>query len=401
MRSTFYWVFVGLLTLSSEMALCQDANNKGGVDAESSKTLKIVQNIERDSLKGVVGISTSSDGRFLYASAYTSAAIHAFSIDQQTGKLTLIEDIIDRAKLRGVTDFCLSPDGKTGVASAFASKAATLFQRETESGKLTMLHSVDANTSGLKSIQFPIRAAFSVDGRFVYVADSGISRSFFSASRPSVIVLKIVNQQLEFVESFASEEGILADVRGIAVHPNDKHLFVVSSAGRCLVSFRRDLETGKLELATVVRNGANDIDVLDGAMSVATDRSGKFIYTLAGRFRGRGAIGVFSFSAENSGLSLLEGHHSGSRGLEQFQGGNQLALSLDGQRLYAVGTASGTLSILQRDVRTGILTPIETVAFRPKWKTSVAGVSVSPDNRFVYVSGGELDTSITVLEVLP
>ncbi len=265
---------------------------KKNATAAESKTLKLVQNFQRESLGGVVGLTISPDGQYLYASAYAKATLHVFSIDQQNGQLTLVEDIADRGKLQGVTDFCLSPDGKLGIASAFSSKAVTLFQRDPGSGKLTMLDSLDARSSGVRGFDWPIRADFSLDGKFVYVANSGrvasrgIITSIFSVVTPSVIVLKVVDKQLEFVESFTTDQRELADARGIAIHPNGINLFVTSSDGKSLVCLRRDPETGKLNLVKAIRSNPDAVDVLEGAMSVVTDQSGRFIYTLAGRFRG-------------------------------------------------------------------------------------------------------------------
>jgi 6-phosphogluconolactonase (cycloisomerase 2 family) len=404
MHANQQWLVVWLLFLPGALAYCQ-APQKNASDENTnvteSKTLKLVQNFQRESLGGVVGLEISSDGRFLYASAYTKATLHVFAIDQQNGQLTLVEEITDRNKLQGATAFSLSPDGKLGVASAFTSSAVTLYQRDPTTGKLTLLDSINAKSSGVKGFQWPIRTAFSPDGKFVYIVDSGQSRSLLSITIPSVITLEVKDNRLTFVESFTTKEGEFANARGLAVHPNGKNLFVAASSGQSLVSLRRDAETGKLELVKAIRSDKTVANALDGAMSVVTDASGRFVYTLAGRYRGAGAIGVFSFDSERDEVSFLEAHQAGAPGLEQFAGGNQLALSPDGLRLYAVGTKSGTLSILDRDANNGKLKPIETVAFRSEWKGSVAGVVVAPNSRFVYVSGAEKDPSVTVLEVLP
>lgn len=129
-----------------------------------------------------------------------------------------------------------------------------------------------------------------------------------------------------------------------AIHPKGESLFVAASESQSLVSLRNDRDTGKLQLVQVIRNDEAVVDVLDGAMSVLVDPTGRHIYTLAGRFRGAGAIGVFSYSPESGEITLLEGHKSGSPGLEGFAGGNQLALSPNGSRVYAIGTTSGRLT---------------------------------------------------------
>lgn len=343
-------------------------------------------------------MAISSDGRFLYAPGYMTATIHAFSIEPQSGRIELIEKEELPKQLAGATDICLSPDGKLGLASAFRSKAVTLFRRDSESGRMSVLQTITSQTEGGKGFQWPIRGAFSTDGKFAYIIDSGVSQSIFIKKAPAVLVVKIVDEKFEFVESFEVADYAMTNARGIVVHPNGKHIFVTSSDGQSLLLLGRNQANGKLEL---IQKMSEPNDALEGAMSVLIDQSGKFVYTLSGRFRGKGGLAVFAFDEDKASLSFLESHMSGSTGLEQFKGGNQLAISPDGLRVYAIGSTSGTISTFKRDPASGTLRPIETTAIRPQWKESVAGVVVSSDSKFVYVSGGERDPSITVLQALP
>ncbi|MCC6508200.1 MAG: beta-propeller fold lactonase family protein [Pirellulaceae bacterium] len=396
---TFMSMFKSLLlaafiVCASDESVLAQANNGEKLPTQSSSALHVVQNVELSSLKGVVGLAISADGRFLYAPGYMTGTIHVFSIDPKSGRLELVEKQELLKQLAGATDFCLSPDGKLGLTSAFRSKAATLFRRDAESGRLAMLQSITSQTEKEKGYQWPIRGTFSTDGKFAYVVDCGISQSFFIKNAPAVLVFKVADEKIEFVESFQVAGYSLANVRGIAVHPNGKHIFVTTSDGKSLLLLGRKEATGKLEL---VQNMSEPKDMLEGAMSVLTDPSGKFVYALSGRFRGKGGVAVFAFDEQRASLSFLESHLSGSAGLEQFKGGNQLALSSDGLRLYAIGSTSGTISTFKRDPAAGTLIAMETNAIRPQWKESVAGVIVSPDSKFVYVSGGEKDPSITVL----
>jgi 6-phosphogluconolactonase (cycloisomerase 2 family) len=108
-RANQQWLVLGLLAGAGALAYGHapetrtskaEASQKNASDENTnvaeSKTLKLVQNFQRESLGGVVGLEVSSDGRFLYASAYAKATLLVFAIDQQSGQLTLVEEITDR-----------------------------------------------------------------------------------------------------------------------------------------------------------------------------------------------------------------------------------------------------------------------------------------------------------------
>jgi len=344
-------------------------------------------------LRGIVGMDISRDGQYLYSASYISSAVHVFRRDLASGHLTLVEEQVDTANLKGATDIRLSFDGNYAVTSAFTSKAVGLYQRDRESGKLTQLDVARDNQQGVTGLNWAIRGTFSPDSKHIYVANSG--RALEPAS---VTAFAIEGNKLKFIEMLRGENSCFDNARGLCMHPDGRSLFVTSSNGNTLVALNRQAETGQLSIGQILRNGQDGIQCLAGAMSVAVSNDGRYVYTLSGRFRGVHAVGVYVFD-ENQQLTMLEEHSVENGRMQGLAGGNQLAVTSDGKQLIAVGTISGSLAVFDRDPSTGKLKFIESIAHNPSWKNSVAGVCVSPDSRFVYVSGGEKDTSITVFAV--
>jgi DNA-binding beta-propeller fold protein YncE len=73
--------------------------------------------------------------------------------------------------------------------------------------------------------------------------------------------------------------------------------------------------------------------------------------------------------------------------LQGFLGGNELAVSPDGLNVYAAATRSGSVASFHRDPESGKLTYLETITDCAEGgPNGAAGISVSPDNQFVYVA---------------
>jgi 6-phosphogluconolactonase (cycloisomerase 2 family) len=344
-----------------------------------------------------VGITTSADGEFLYLSAYGSACINVFRRDRETGAAALIQTIVDRKNLAGVTDLTFSTDEKFAIASAFTSKTAVLYRRDASSGKLERVSVATNQKDGVSGLDWAIRGVVSPDSRYVYVANCGKNqqRKFTNGSITSFRIRD--NDQLEPLEVFQGEDQCFDNVRGLVMLSDGKTLLATSSAAKCLVVIDRSTETGKLSVRQVLRDEENGVHGLDGAMFIATSPDEKFVYTSSGRFQGDHAIGVYAFDAE-SRLQLVQELINGQEGLSDYEGGNQLRVSPDGRRVYAVGTISGTLVVLDRDLKSGKLTFVESLKPEKNWANSVAGLCVSPDSAFVYVTGGERFAKVTIFK---
>lgn len=350
-----------------------------------SGRLTFKEAVVRDSLKTVVSVSISADGKFAYAAAYNAKAVTVFRRDAKTGRLTHLQTFEDKDLLNGVTTLRLSPDGRLGVATSFLSRTVALFGRDPKTGKLKLFDVVQPGRRGATDLNFVIDAVFSPDGRFVYAVADGSA---------ALVTLKVARGKLlEFVASDKGREKCYAGARGVAVSPDGKSLYVTSDRAGTLVVLQRNLKTGAAALKTVLKDGTAGVDGLQGAFSVTCSSDGKFVYTASGRFRGKTAICTFKRSADGS-LEFIESLSD----LRGFNGGNTLRLSPDGKHLYVCGTRTGSIAVLKRDAKTGKLTHLQTVKNKTDGKlASVAGLALSPDGRFLYAAA-EGNKAISIYE---
>jgi 6-phosphogluconolactonase (cycloisomerase 2 family) len=204
------------------------------------------------------------------------------------------------------------------------------------------------------------------------------------------------NQRLRWVEANEGKENCFNGARGIAAHPSGKWLYVASSEASCVVMAERDEKSGKATVRQIIRDGEGQSTGLAGAMTPLVTADGKFLYVNTGRFSGDS--GVTSFTIGDDGaLTFLEEHLAETGEVQNYAGGNTLAITPDGKSLYAAATRSGSLACFARDPKTGKLTYKETLADDTgKGELGgAAGVAVSPDGRFVYVTA-EYDNALSV-----
>ena len=351
------------------------------ISAQDSKTtgvgkLHFVDSVKRDDLMGVTSVEVSSDGKFLYASAYIAATINVFKRDAKSGRLKHVQSITDFASLRGATGVRLSPDGRYAAAGAFGSRTCVLYRRDPKDGKLALADVARDGQNRVHGLGFALDAAFSPDSRFVYVIDGNGSVTAFRIS---------MEGKLQFIEANTGRDACFSNVRGIVVHPVGKTVLVTASNADALVVLDRDEKSGKTSVRQIIRNQEGGVHGLKGAMGLALSPDRRFVYTSAGRFRGSGAVGVYRFN-DDGNLSLVQEIVNDEDELRNFFGGNEIAVSPDGQNVYAVASRSNSLACFERDSKTGKLKVVEIVVDEEGEIAAAAGIGISPDGRFVYIA---------------
>ena len=100
-------------------------------DGAGAGRLGHLGNVVRSDLHGVVCVTVSPDGRFLYTAAYNAATISTFARDAASGELRHINTLIEPKEFDGVLSVRVSPDGKKAAAVSFRTAMVTLFDRAT------------------------------------------------------------------------------------------------------------------------------------------------------------------------------------------------------------------------------------------------------------------------------
>jgi 6-phosphogluconolactonase (cycloisomerase 2 family) len=344
--------------------------------------LKLVEAVQRDDLDATVSAAISPDGKFLYSSAWRPASLTVFARDAQSGALEHRQTITSEDLLAGTTALTPSRDGRSAIATAFRSRTAVLYLRDAETGALSQADFVRDGERGVR-FQWPIDAAFSPDGKFAYVIDD---HGPVENSRGAVIAFRVRDGKLEHVGDDEGQDGCYFGARGLAFRPDGKTLLVASYQAGALVVADRDEVTGHTSVRQVIKDDEGEAHSLAGAMGVAVSPDGRHAYVSAGRFSGDSAVSAFKFDADGR-LAFLQEFRNGEGVLQDFEGGNEIAVSPDGLNVYAVATRSGTVASFLRDPASGQLRYLETRADGGDIGGSrAAGIGISPDGRFVYIA---------------
>ncbi len=367
--------------LMAVLALGLGVVHAGEDEQKGEGRLKLVQAEPHDELDSVVTSAISADGKFLYAASWKIGALNVYARDLKTGTLENKQTIAEPEDLGGATDIQLSPDGKKAVAVAFQSRTVTLFDRNPDTGELKL---IDIARDGEKGVHlsFPTQGTFSPDSRFVAVLDDG-----GEANDGALVSFRAeANNKLELVGIDKGKDGCYSGARGLAFHPGGKTLIVASYRGSVLVAADFDGKTGTTRVRQVVRDGTAGARGLVGAFGVVISPDGKHVYVSSGRFGGDNAVSAFTLS-DGGELTFIQDFRDGGGELQGFKGGNHLTVSPDGLNVYAAATRSGSIASFRRDPTSGKLTYLETIPDCGEGgENGAAGITVSPDNTFVYVA---------------
>ena len=154
-----------------------------------------------------------------------------------------------------------------------------------------------------------------------------------------------------------------------------------------------------LQYANGIIDGDGEADLLDGTDDVAISRDGKHVYVTAGSDN---AISVFRRNARNQKLSFVQDIADDTGEITGLGGAEDVAVSPDGRYVYVTGYSDDALVIFKRNRRSGKLR-FASEKLNLQGDNDVmngpTGVSVSPDNDFVYVTADDNDAeSITWFE---
>ena len=357
--------FMRALSLTAVLAACACQTALAG-------DLRELQVMQRPDLRSVTSVIISPDGKFLYAAAFNPGNVLTFKRDVTSGKIEY-QDLITGPGLKAAVAVNLSNDGGYLTASSFAANTVTLMKRDAESGQLTVLDAPLDGAAGAAGLNFVIDATFSSDGKFVYTASSG-----------GLGVFEKKNDTLAFVQ-YDEAGGQLKGVRDATISPDGKWVYAPAYTSGTLGVFRRDAQTGKVELVQMIANEDEKFRGIAGAFRVAASNDGKHVYLSSGRFGGDQAVSVFEVQPDGT-LKQFQVIDKTDEAFEKFQGGNSIIVSADGQMVYVVASVCDGLFRFKRDPATGKLTLLGGQQVGDLAEPGSAGVCLSPDGKFLYVA---------------
>ncbi|HEV7732203.1 MAG TPA: beta-propeller fold lactonase family protein [Candidatus Binatia bacterium] len=338
-------------------------------------------------------VVVSPNGAQVYVAGYGEDAVAAWSRNPTTGALTLLEVERDGENgiesLAGAISLAVTPDGGQLFVGAVFEDAMTAFDRAA-GGTLSFSSvrcAIDAeNEAGL---------AVSPDGSHLYVVGDSFSGE---AQGGYVVVLQrdpadgsttIVDWEMNHCGGV--DLGI-DGASGVGVSPDGRHVYVSASAESAVAAFARDEATGSLAFVQALRDDEGPVQGIDGASGVAISSDGISVYVTGGT---DSAMGAFARNVTTGTLSFAQVVRNGVGGVAGLTSPRSVAVSADGASVWAGGGSS--LAVFRR-ATTGLLTFVEQKVDGVGGVDGIAGVSsvaAAPDAADVYVAG-QTDNAVAV-----
>lgn len=353
--------------------------------------------------------------------------------------------------LAGAQALAVSPDGANVYVAG--EDAVTTLAREGASGALRPALSPSARACTAAAagegcalsdpaVNGADAVAVSAGGGFVYVGSSTSASVSAFARGPSGVLVPLTSERGGYSgcvsgvalagsapSRCAAFDGALSSVDALAISPDGRYLYAVSSGlapgEDSIVALRRDPASGALRplpgtrgcVQSLPGRGCPAVAGLEGASAIAISANGRFVYiasALSGAVRGferNGATGALTPMFGLGGCISSDERAAGDVPcvvkVPQLAGARSIALSPDGRELYVAAFDPGAVVTLTRDPATGRLgvgppscLVTEPDADCPTGVASLRGaaaLALTPDGAVLYVIGESANSLVEVL----
>lgn len=428
------------VNLSSPVNATIGQGQATGLIIDSLQILTHVETLSNDTsfdgLRDPTRVSVvSPDGEHVYVSSRTDDEVVAFRRNPDSGRLALLE-VIEltglmqgtgryTAELFGYSDMAISADGRQIYLLAHGSNGIVTLDREVDAGSADFgrLSFVDALFDGddpdpaapnpVTGLVDPAGLALSPDGENVYVAARGVPGFVVTFSRDDQTGALRFESSLERgqADAFGATVAGIGGARSIVAAAT--YVYVAGESDNSVVVFNRtSASEGRLSYERRYRNGEAGVSGIEAPRSLALSPDNEHLYVA-----GHGSTAIVTFRRTGSELAFIERLTSGSGGVEGLVGLQKLALSPDGEFLYAVSDDSqfedplpGNVVVFRREtspdadhfgrLRFEEIKRNNQAGLTGLW--GAAGLAVSPDNAHVYVvARNDQAISVFARDLLP
>jgi len=229
----------------------------------------------------------------------------------------------------------------------------------------------------------------SPDGAFLYVSsyDDGAISVF---RRNTDGTLEFINAQINELEGVSG----LTNTYDVKVSPDNRHIYATSETDNALVYFSKNPTTGILTYLGKYEDGVNNIEGLEGAFLMDFSPDGNYLYVLG---RNENALSVFNRNVNDGSLSPIQILRDDQQGNNNMNYPVTVKVTPDSRHVMVTSYGDEALSWYTRDASTGMLTYSgallsEDIPNNPL--EGAFGLDISKDGKNAYVSsrdGNSLD----------
>jgi 6-phosphogluconolactonase (cycloisomerase 2 family) len=321
-------------------------------------------------------IALSPDGLTVYAGTQ-SGRVLVFSRNASTGALTFVEAEDDSAggarHFADVDSLVVSPDGEFVYAASSEEDAITLFERNSITGAIGWIGDADEITD-------PSDLEIGPDGERLFVGGLSSGNAYIEVYH-RVVATGVITSIGETTYAASTAAPVTA------IEPDGSHVFGTSNDA--IVSV--DADTGYLSFDTeipLLEDGIAGVSLAPILTGLTVSPDGHHAYAS----NNAGTISVFTVAA----YDFLEAETDGvpTPGLVSV---SSVAVSPDGENVYATGAGEDAIQVFTRDTTTGVLSGSQIVRDNVAGVTGLDGVRdvvVSPSGSRVYAASAADDAAV-------
>ena len=233
------------------------------------------------------------------------------------------------------------------------------------------------------------------DETFRLVFSNGVSLGLPQTYAYGTIVDTRHDPALQETGAVVGGEGGIADLaspQAIVLSPDGLHAYAASGPKHAVLHFSRDPASGALAFLSAYKSSTAGFAQarLQAPQDIEVSADGRFLYVAASA---SDSVTVLSRDVDSGVLGFAQTlTHQATQGAVQVQGLDEvvrLALSPDGAHLYALGRASNAIATFARDAGSGLLTYQRVLASNAPGLGALSqpnGIAVAPNGAQVYVT---------------
>lgn len=197
---------------------------------------------------------------------------------------------------------------------------------------------------------------------------------------------------VELVQSDVGGVENLLSPSGVAVSPEGKHVYATAELSSSLVAFRRDATNDTLTYLESFVDGQGGVFALGQASAVAVSPDGQHVYATS---INDDAVVIFRRDATNDSLSFANVVMQGINGVFGLDSPVALAVSPNNRYVHVASSQSNSLAVFRRSATNDDLVLVDVEREGDAGLTGMVGataVASSPDSNFIHVAARGDDT---------
>lgn len=354
-------------------------------------------------------VAFSNDNQHLYvASLDGGGSLLHFTFDDGVLNLTsTYENSVsgfENTMFNLIRQIAISPDNKFMYAAASGNDSISQFAVDTNNGQVSFINNFTETENGDYGLREVYGITISPDGKYLYAAGS---------DSDSVVVFSI-NQttgELSYIETETMGVDDPDDAGGtvafmdrplrVEVSPDGNNVYVAADFSSAIVAFDRDSVTGELSYKQSVKSGVDGVLNMLSTASLAVSGDGEHVYAI-----GRSDDSIVSFDRTSDGtLSFKLSLTKSGQNFIGMDSPNAIVMNPVDSNIYVTGFDDSTMVTFKRNSDNGAQ-DFGKLAFADFEQDGVNGVNkmngptsmaVTSDGKFIVVAAG-IDNALTVFK---